>query len=116
VEIDEAFAEYEKALVDNDLFALTEAFWASPDVVRFGIADHQVGAEQLRAWREAQAPLPPGRTLFDTRIVAFGPDVAVVTTRFHYPGRAAEGRQSQTWIRLPAGWRIVHAHVSEIED
>jgi hypothetical protein len=23
------------------------------------------------------------------------------------------GRQSQTWVLLPSGWKIVHAHVSE---
>jgi hypothetical protein len=26
------------------------------------------------------------------------------------------GRQMQTWVRLPAGWRIVAAHVSLIDD
>ncbi|MFG1883885.1 AtzH-like domain-containing protein [Micromonospora sp. NPDC049102] len=25
---------------------------------------------------------------------------------------ASSGRQTQTWVRLPAGWRIVTAHVS----
>jgi hypothetical protein len=40
-------------------------------------------------------------------------DVACVTTLFRYPGSAARGRQSQLWLRTVAGWRIVHAHVSE---
>jgi hypothetical protein len=35
-----------------------------------------------------------------------------VTTAFGYPGDVALGRQSQTWVRLPEGWRIVTAHVS----
>jgi hypothetical protein len=37
----------------------------------------------------------------------------VVNTLFGYPGSAVLGRQSQTWVRLPLGWRIVAAHVSE---
>jgi hypothetical protein len=114
-EVAAAFADYEKALVVGDVPALSVAFWASDEVVRFGVADRQTGAAQLRAWREAQPPLPSGRRLVDTRITTFGSDTAVVTTRFHYPDRPAEGRQSQTWVRLPgAGWRIVSAHVSEV--
>jgi len=38
----------------------------------------------------------------------------VVTTLFGHPGGTVEGRQSQTWVRLPEGWRIVAAHVSEV--
>jgi hypothetical protein len=113
-EVEKAFFAYEQALVTNDTDALADAFWLAPEVVRFGVSDRQVGPAELRAWRAAQPPLPPGRTLLDTRIVTFGADVAVVSTRFTYPGRAVEGRQSQTWIRLPEGWRIVHAHVSEV--
>jgi hypothetical protein len=114
-EVTLAFAEYEKALVDGDVAGMTELFWDSDAVVRFGIGDRQVGAAHLRAWRAAQPPLPAGRTLHDTRVTTFGTDHAVVTTRFTYPDVPGEGRQSQTWARLPAGWRIVHAHVSQVE-
>jgi Protein of unknown function (DUF3225) len=109
-----AFAAYEAALVADDKAALAGWFWASAETVRFGIADSQVGAARLREWRDSQPPLPPGRRLADTRIVAFGADCAVVTTLFGYPGREVVGRQSQTWVRFPAGWRIVSAHVSEV--
>jgi ketosteroid isomerase-like protein len=116
-EVAAAFAAYEKALVAGDLDAMAGAFWDSEEVVRFGIQDHQVGAAALRAWRAAQHPLPPGRTLVDPRITTFGDDTAVVTTRFHYPASPAEGRQSQVWRRLPQiGWRVVHAHVSLIKE
>jgi ketosteroid isomerase-like protein len=112
-EVAAVFGDYEKALAANDVEALAEAFWASAEVTRFGIADHQTGAGELRAWRAAQAPLPPGRRLFDTRVTTFGTDLATVTTQFDYPGREDRpGRQSQTWVRFPPGWRIVHAHVS----
>jgi ketosteroid isomerase-like protein len=113
-EVTAAFEAYEKALVANDTAALAEAFWESPAVVRFGIADRQTGAEELRAWRAAQAQLPPGRRLYDTRVSTFGAELAMVTTMFDYPGgEDRPGRQSQTWVRLPDGWRIVHAHVSQ---
>lgn len=110
-EVAAEFAAYEKALVDDDVDAIIGFF--AEDAVRFGVGDHQVGLAEQRRWRRAQAPLPPGRRLHDTRVATFGADLAVVTTFFSYPGRAVAGRQSQTWVRLPVGWRIVSAHVSE---
>lgn len=113
-EVAAAFAGYEKALVDGDADLVAGYFWESGETVRYGIADHQVGYAEQLAWRRAQPPLPPGRELHDTRITTFGTDHAVVTTLFRYPDRPLIGRQSQTWARLPHGWRIVTAHVSEI--
>jgi len=110
-EIAEVFAGYEAALVAGDNERLVGYFWDAPDLVRFGLADRQSGGRELRAWRLAQ-PALPGRRLGDTTITAFGPDFAVVTTLFGYGDDPATGRQSQTWVRLPQGWRIVHAHVS----
>ena len=110
-EVNAAFEAYERALVANDVDALLGFF--ETGAVRFGIADQQVGHDEQRRWRLAQNPLPPGRRLKDTIIQAYGVDVAVVTTLFGYPGGDVLGRQSQTWVRLPAGWRIVTAHVSE---
>ncbi|MEU5259692.1 oxalurate catabolism protein HpxZ [Amycolatopsis sp. NPDC021455] len=112
-EVSAAFARYEAALLVGDHAVLNESFWASPATVRFGIADHQQGIDELRAWRATQGPLD-GRDIQDTRITTFGTDTAVVTTLFRYPGRPVVGRQSQTWVRMAAGWRIVSAHVSEI--
>jgi ketosteroid isomerase-like protein len=110
-EVREAFEDYERALIVNDVEAML-AFFA-PGAVRYGIADQQVGLAEQRRWRLAQGPLPPGRRLKDTSISAYGVDLAVVTTQFGYPGRDVLGRQSQTWVRMPEGWRIVTAHVSE---
>jgi ketosteroid isomerase-like protein len=108
----EVFAAYEKALAANDAEEIMSFFATAPDPVRFGIADQQDDWPAQLAWRRAEPPLPPGRALHDTRISAFGADLGVVTTLFSYPGSAVTGRQSQTWVRLPAGWRIVSAHVS----
>ncbi len=114
-EVAKVFAEYEAALVDGDNARLVDFFWDSPDLVRFGLDDRQSGYRQLRAWRLAQPPVPPGRRLAETAIVTFGGDFAVTTTVFRYPDDPAEGRQSQTWVRTADGWRIASAHVSRAD-
>ena len=110
-EVTAAFEAYEHALVTDDVEAMLGFF--APGAVRFGLADQQVGLDEQRRWRLAQPPLPPGRRLKDTKIQGYGESTAVVTTLFGYPGRDVLGRQTQTWVRLPQGWRIVTAHVSE---
>jgi hypothetical protein len=109
-----AFDRYERALAAGDLAVLTELFWDDPRCVRFGVADRQQGGVEITAWRRANPGVPAGRTLRDTRVLALDEHTAVVTTLFGYPDRAIEGRQSQTWVRLAKGWRIVAAHVSEV--
>jgi ketosteroid isomerase-like protein len=110
-EVTAAFEAYERALVTDDVPAMLGFFAA--DAIRYGIADQQDGLEEQKRWRLAQPPLPPGRRLKDTAVRLYGPDTVIVTTLFGYPGSDVLGRQSQTWVRLPEGWRIVHAHVSE---
>ncbi|GAA4559538.1 AtzH-like domain-containing protein [Pseudonocardia xishanensis] len=118
-EVTAVFERYERALREADVAVLTELFWADPRCVRYGVADRQHGADEIRAWRRANPGVPPGRTLSETVVLATGPTTAVVSTLFGYPGSPAEGRQTQTWVRLAApeshgGWRIVAAHVSEV--
>ena len=110
-EVSAAFEAYERALIANDVEGILGFF--APRAIRYGIADQQVGIEEQAEWRHAQGALPPGRRLKDTDIQAYGVSTAIVTTLFGYPGSDVLGRQSQTWVRLPEGWRIVHAHVSE---
>lgn len=110
-ELTQVFEAYESALVENDVEAMLGFF--DDRALRFGIADQQAGLAEQRRWRQDQPALPPGRYLKDTEVRAYGLDTAVVTTLFGYPGSDVLGRQSQTWVRRPEGWRIVHAHVSE---
>lgn len=112
-EVRTAFAIYEDALRSGDATVLNQQFWDSPDIVRFGVADRQLGFAELARWRHEQGALP-GRELRRTEISVFGADTAVVTTLFSYPERLLEGRQSQTWVRFADGWKIVSAHVSEV--
>ncbi|WP_436537048.1 AtzH-like domain-containing protein [Actinoplanes sp. HUAS TT8] len=110
-EVAAAFEAYERALVDNDVDGMLGFF--ADRAVRFGIADQQNGLEEQRRWRVAQGPLPAGRFLKETQIHTYGMSTAVVTTLFGYPGSVVLGRQTQSWARLPEGWRIITAHVSE---
>jgi hypothetical protein len=50
-------------------------------------------------------------------ITAYGRDAAVASTLFYrdsLPGKV--GRQMQTWVRFPEGWKVVAAHVSIINE
>ncbi len=113
-EILDLFIKYEEALVSSDLAALHDFFWDSPLTLRYGVSDQQYGIEEITKWRAEQPPLPPGRSISDTRVTTFGENTAVVNTLFQYPNGDQLGRQSQTWIRLEGKWKIVSAHVSMI--
>ncbi len=114
-EIRAVFARYEDALVNNRLDVLDELFWDSPSTVRYGAAENLVGIEAIRAFRTARSPAGLAGTLANTVITTFGRDFATAMTEFRREGNPRIGRQSQTWVRMPAGWRVVAAHVSLID-
>jgi hypothetical protein len=105
---------YEQALVTNDVDTLTAMFWASPHVMRFGVTENLYGIEELQAFRKGRSPVNLARKVLRLDIVTFGTDFGSVTLEFerNNNGKITRGRQSQTWVRLPEGWRIVAAHVS----
>ena len=105
--------EYESALRRNDVDVMLSMFWDDPAVLRFGIADEQHGTAELRAWRAAAPPINPDRITHARHVVALAPGVVAVDITFADDDDSI-GRQSQTWVRRPEGWRIVRAHVSVI--
>ena len=107
-----AFARYEDALVKNRIDVLDELFWPTPDTVRYGAGENLVGIDAIRAFRAGRPSAGLARTLAATVITTFGRDFATAMTEFRREGNAAIGRQSQTWVRFAAGWRVVAAHVS----
>ncbi len=116
-EVEAAFADYERALVANDVAALDRFFVASDEAIRYGIGENLYGYEAIRAFRATRSPAGLARTLEKTRIATYGRDCAVAATLFrrdNAPGKI--GRQMQTWVRFPEGWRIVAAHVSIIDE
>ena len=49
-------------------------------------------------------------------ITTYGREFAVASTLFERPSTAGKiGRQMQTWVKFPQGWRVVAAHVSLID-
>jgi len=114
-EVCTVFARYEDALVNNKLDVLDELFWPSEHTVRYGVGENLHGIEAIRAFRQARPSQGLARTLHHTVITTFGRDFATAMTEFRREGGTKLGRQSQTWVRTPEGWRVVAAHVSLID-
>ena len=114
-EVTAAFARYEAALIGNDVATLDGLFWSGPHTIRYGIAENLYGPAEIAAFRAARSPVGLARTLSRTQITSYGRDMAIAATLFSRetsPGKV--GRQMQTWVRMPEGWRVVAAHVSVI--
>jgi len=108
------YPRYEAALVSNDAETLTAMFWNSEHALRFGATENLHGFEEISAFRKARPGVNLARTIKRLDIVTFGRDFGSVTIEFtrEVEGRSIQGRQSQVWVRLTEGWRIVSAHVS----
>ncbi|MFT4096071.1 MAG: oxalurate catabolism protein HpxZ [Rhodoblastus sp.] len=116
-EMEAEFARYEIALTANDVEALDNFFWRDPRAIRYGGAENLYGFDEIAAFRAGRSPAGLARNLERTVVTTFGRDMATASTLFtrdNAPGKI--GRQMQTWIRFPEGWRIVAAHVSIIDD
>jgi Protein of unknown function (DUF3225) len=111
-----AFDRYEKALVSNDVTTLDALFHDDARTIRYGGAENLYGYAEIMAFRAARPSAGLARTLSKTVISTYGHDFAVASTLYNrqsFPGKV--GRQMQTWVRFPEGWRVVAAHVSMIE-
>jgi len=113
-ELTRLFHAYEEALMTNDAEALIGFFWADARLTRYGIADRQLGFDEMVTFRRGTPAPTFTRRLENLRITAFGDDMAVAQVEFVRSDTPLRGLQSQTWVRLPEGWRIVAAHVSMI--
>jgi hypothetical protein len=116
-EVTAEFERYEKALVSNDLAVLGELFHRDARTLRYGIGENLYGYAEIAAFRAARSPVGLMRRTARTVITTYGRGVAVASTLFYrdsLPGKV--GRQMQTWVRFPQGWRIVAAHVSVIDE
>jgi hypothetical protein len=116
-EVSAQFSRYEKALVTNDVAVLDELFRSDPRTLRYGIAENLHGYDAIMAFRAGRSPVGLMRRIEKTVITSYGRDTAIASTLFYrdsLPGKV--GRQMQTWVRFPEGWRIVAAHVSIIDE
>ena len=117
-EVSAAFARYEQALVSNDVATLERAV-SRRSRERFAMASAKISMamRRSRSFRAARSPVGLARRTAKTVITTYGRDFAIASTLFYrdaMPGKV--GRQMQTWVRFPEGWRVVAAHVSVIDE
>jgi len=110
-EVTKAFNEYEQALSMNDLDTLDRLFWNNPLTLRYGPNGTLIGHEAISRFRRERNIKGIQRQLQNTIITTFGHDFAVANAESVRDG--VINRQSQTWVRMPGGWKIVAAHVSD---
>ena len=109
-EVRAAFDRYEAALVTNDVAVLDELFWNAAHTLRYGATENLYGHAEIAQFRGARSPHGLARKLLKVVVTTYGRDFGTANCEFERGGKA--GRQSHTWIRTAAGWRIAAAHVS----
>ena len=111
-EVTAAFNRYEQALVSNNVPVLNELFWNSPHTIRFGLGEQAYGHEAIAGVRAARSPDDLMRTLTRIVITTYGSDFGTASCEYRRNQSGRFGRQMQTWMRTPQGWRVVAAHVT----
>lgn len=114
-EVEAQFVRYEKALTGNGVAVLDELFWNSPHTLRYGAGENLYGYDQIAAFRAGRPAQGLEREVLKTVITTYGRDFATANIEFRRAGSTRTGRQSQSWVRLPEGWRVVAAHVSLLD-
>jgi hypothetical protein len=115
-EVRKAFDDYEDALVNNKVDRLDALFRDDSRTVRYGGAENLYGYAAIKAFRGARSPVGLGRTTSQTVITTYGREFATASTLYERPSAPGKiGRQMQTWVKFPEGWRVVAAHVSLID-
>ncbi len=111
-EVSAAFRRYEQAITSNDIDTLNELFWASEHTIRYGIGEQLYGHAAIAGFRSAREPVDLRRELLRVVVTTYGRDFATASCEYRRVESGRHGRQMQTWMRTPAGWRVVAAHVS----
>ncbi|ACI51989.1 conserved hypothetical protein [Gluconacetobacter diazotrophicus PA1 5] len=107
---------YEAALMANDVAVLDALFRDAPETIRYGVGEVLYGFAEIAAFRVGRAGGSPQRRVLRRVVTTFGTDMATVNLEFQREGATRIGRQSQTWLRTEAGWKITCAHVSLMAD
>lgn len=111
-EVGLVFERYEHALVHNEVEVLDELFFNSPHTLRYGATENLYGYAAIQEFRASRPSQGLQRERMNIVITTYGRDFATANTEFRRAGSEKNGRQSQTWVRTPDGWRVVAAHVS----
>lgn len=106
----DAFWEYERALMEDDLPALDALFDPGPDTLRGDANGLLVGHDAISGFRGTRGGAPK-RRIVATEVRALGADHAAVVaiTELLTGGR---GQQTQVWVRNGGTWRVAVAHVA----
>ena len=112
-EITAILERYDRAIATNDLDALDAMFWRSDKTLRYGPNGSLYGHAAISEFRRGRNIKGIERTRGRTVITTFGENVATADAEYSRPGLHGTSRQSQTWVRMPEGWCIVSAHVSD---
>jgi hypothetical protein len=115
-EVRKAFDAYEVAIVTNDVDMLNRMFRDDKRTIRYGAGENLYGYDAIKSFRVARSPVGLGRTISQTVITTYGREFATAATLYERPSAPGKiGRQMQTWVKFPEGWRVVAAHVSLID-
>jgi hypothetical protein len=110
-EMTAAFAEYERALMADDIPAMDALFHDAPTTNRYGVGEVLYGIEEIRAFRKGRGGSPQ-RKLGRVSITVYGDAFATADAEFFRLGSDRRGRQTQSWVKFADGWKVVSAHVS----
>lgn len=120
-EVTAAFEAYERALMADDVAAMDALFHDAPTTNRYGVGEVLYGIEAIRAFRKGRGGSPQRRlgrvaiAVYSAPAGAAGavaPAFATADAEFFREGTDRRGRQTQSWVRFPDGWKVVSAHVS----
>ncbi|SFF86345.1 Protein of unknown function [Novosphingobium sp. CF614] len=110
-QVTEAFHEYERALMEDDIPAMDALFHDAPTTNRYGVGEVLYGIEAIREFRKGRGG-SPRRKLGRVAITVYGDGFATADAEFFREGSDRRGRQTQSWVKFPEGWKVVSAHVS----
>ena len=80
-EVEGAFAEYERALMENDIAVLDALFADAPETVRYDVGEQLYGFEEIATFRRARAGGSPSRTVRRQAVACYGKDFATSRRR-----------------------------------
>ncbi len=106
----EAFWDYERALMTDDLAALDRLFAPGPSTLRGDAAGLLVGHDMISAFRGSRGGAPK-RRIVQTHVQTIDDDHALVVAITELE-RGGRGQQTQLWVRTPDGWAVSAAHVA----
>jgi len=106
----DAFWEYERALMADDVPTLDRLFAPGPTTLRGDANGLLVGHDQISAFRSGRSGAPR-RPIVQTHVQTVDDDHALVVAVTELE-RGGRGQQTQLWVRTSGGWRVTAAHVS----